>query len=69
VTKTKTKICLTDDNPMTTVLSVEVFDGGECPASRYGLLILSKIAGFLSTEGRVLADTERTDPPGKAKQT
>jgi len=56
--KAKKKICLSDDNPMTTVLSVEVFDGGEWPVSRSGLYILMKIPGFLSTEGRVLADPE-----------
>jgi hypothetical protein len=66
VTKAKTKICLSDANPMTTVLSVEVFDGGELRASRSVLCILRKIPGFLSTESRVIAGAEWTNT-GKAK--
>jgi hypothetical protein len=56
--KAKTNNCLCDDNSMVTVLSVEVFDGGERPASSSGLLFLRKVPGFLSTEGRFLADRE-----------
>jgi hypothetical protein len=72
--KEKTKICLCDDNPMTTVLSVEVFVGGEGPALRFVLFNLRKIAGFLSTEGRVLADPEwairgrQKEPEGYIKE-